>query len=189
MEQTVMPIRLMGLLGARTLRLTNAAGGLGTDLSQGDLRMITGHIASFMPSPLRGENIGELGPRFPDMSAVYDIGLQKAIKRTADKLDIPLKKGVYLQVPGPQYETPEEIRMYRLFGADAVGMSTAAEAMAARHMGMRVCGISCVTNMAAGISGSPLSHEEVQETANKVSARFSRLITGLAPVLTEGAGV
>lgn len=189
MEQTVMPIRLMGLLGARTLLLTNAAGGIGPDLSPGDLMMITGHIASFMPSPLRGENIGEHGPRFPDMSAVYDIGLQKAIKRTADKLDIPLKKGVYLQVPGPQYETPEEIRMYRLFGADAVGMSTAAEAMAARHMGMRVCGISCVTNMAAGISGSPLSHEEVQETANKVSARFSRLITGLAPVLTEGAGV
>ncbi len=184
-EQTVLPIRLMGLLGAKTLLLTNAAGGLGPDLSPGDLMMITGHIASFMPSPLRGENIGELGPRFPDMSAVYDIGLQKAIKQTADKLDIPLKKGVYLQVPGPQYETPEEIRMYRLFGADAVGMSTAAEAIAARHMGMRVCGVSCITNMAAGTSKTPLTHEEVQKTANRVSACFSRLITELAPELSK----
>lgn len=189
MEQTVLPVRLMGLLGAKTLLLTNAAGGIRPDLSPGDLMMITGHIASFIPSPLRGENKGGLGPRFPDMSAVYDIGLQKAMKRTADKLDIPLKKGIYLQVPGPQYETPEEIRMYRLFGADTVGMSTAAEAIAARHMGMRVCGLSCITNMAAGISKTPLSHEEVQETANRASACFSKLITELVPLLAEGAGI
>lgn len=185
-EQTVMPIRLMGMMGAKTLLLTNAAGGIGAGLTPGVLMMLTGHISSFIPSPLRGENIRELGPRFPDMSAVYDKGLQDIIERTAGKLDIPLKKGVYLQVPGPQYETPEEIGMYRRFGADAVGMSTATEAIAARHMGMRVCGISCITNMAAGLGSSPLSHEEVQETAKKASERFSKLITGLVPELSKG---
>lgn len=188
-EQTVAPIRLMGMMGAKTLLLTNAAGGIGAGLTPGDLMMLTGHISSFMPSPLRGENIGELGPRFPDMSAVYDKGLQDTIQRTADRLAIPLKKGVYLQVPGPQYETPEEIGMYRRFGADAVGMSTAAEAIAARHMGMRVCGISCITNMAAGLGSAPLSHEEVQETAKKASERFSKLITGLVPELSKGKSV
>lgn len=188
-EQTVTPIRLMGMMGAKTLLLTNAAGGIGAGLTPGDLMMLTGHISSFMPSPLRGENIGELGPRFPDMSAVYDKGLQDTIQRTADKLAIPLKKGVYLQAPGPQYETPEEIGMYRRFGADAVGMSTATEAIAARHMGMRVCGISCIANMAAGLGSAPLSHEEVQETAKKASERFSKLLTGLIPELSKGKSV
>lgn len=188
-EQTVLPVRLAGLLGAKTLLLTNAAGGIAPELSVGDLMMITGHISSFLPSPLRGKNIGELGPRFPDMSDVYDRGLQKVIGRTANALSIPLKKGVYLQTAGPQYETPEEIRMYRILGADAVGMSTAAEATAARHMGMRVCGISCITNMAAGICNKPLSHEEVQEAADKASARFSKLITELLPGVIKGEGV
>ena len=138
--------------------------------------LITGQIASFVPSPLIGENREELGTRFPDMSAVYDKELQRLICRVAMESDIELKQGVYLQTTGPQYESPEEIAMFRILGADAVGMSTACEAIAARHMGMRVAGISCISNLAAGISPNPLNHEEVKKAADAAAPRFQRLV-------------
>lgn len=177
MQDVVLPIRLMGMLGAETIILTNAAGGINTALQPGDLMMIKDHISSFVPSPLRGENIDELGTRFPDMSQVYDRDLAAAAKAYADKTGISLKEGVYVQMSGPGYETPAEIRMLRTLGADAAGMSTVCEAVAARHMGMKVCGISCITNMAAGIQNRPLNHKEVQKTADLVKDRFEKFMT------------
>lgn len=179
MEQVVMPIRLMKMLGAKTLILSNAAGGINTSFQPGDLMTITDHITSFIPSPLIGPNIDELGTRFPDMTNVYDKDLQNIIRRCADKLGICLKAGVYLQTTGPNYESPAEIRAYRALGADAVGMSTACEAMAAVHCGLKVCGISCITNMAAGITGEPLSDEEVGMIAGKASANFCDLVKNI----------
>ncbi len=176
MSDVVLPIRLMKLLGADILLLTNAAGGIRQGMQAGDLMLITGQISSFVPSPLIGENIEELGVRFPDMSGIYDKRLQKIICRTAMNFEIELKQGVYLQTTGPQYESPEEIAMFRTLGADAVGMSTACEAIAARHMGMRVAGISCISNLAAGISPEPLCHEEVKEAADAAAPRFQRLV-------------
>ena len=177
MHDVVLPTRLMGMLGAKVLFLTNAAGGMQKGMHVGDFMLITGHISSFVPSPLIGPNIEELGTRFPDMSEVYKKDLQEIIRNTAINCGIPLKEGVYVQTTGPNYETPEEIRMYRSLGADAVGMSTACEAMAANHMGMRVCGISCISNLAAGISENPLTHAEIQETADRVAPLFQQLIT------------
>lgn len=177
MHDVVLPTRLMGMLGAKVLFLTNAAGGMQKGTHAGDFMLITGHISSFVPSPLVGPNIEELGTRFPDMSEVYKKDLQEIIRNTAKNCGIPLKEGVYVQTTGPNYETPEEIRMYRSLGADAVGMSTACEAMAANHMGMRVCGISCISNLAAGISENPLTHAEIQETADRVAPLFQQLIT------------
>ena len=177
MHDVVLPTRLMGMLGAKVLFLTNAAGGMQKGMHAGDFMLITGHISSFVPSPLIGPNIEELGTRFPDMSEVYKKDLQEIIRNTAINCGIPLKEGVYVQTTGPNYETPEEIRMYRSLGADAVGMSTACEAMAANHMGMRVCGISCISNLAAGISENPLTHAEIQETADRVAPLFQQLIT------------
>ena len=177
MHDVVLPTRLMGMLGAKVLFLTNAAGGMQKGMHAGDFMLITGHISSFVPSPLIGPNIEELGTRFPDMSEVYKKDLQEIIRNTAINCGIPLKEGVYVQTTGPNYETPEEIRMYRSLGADAVGMSTACEAMAANHMGMRVCGISCISNPAAGISENPLTHAEIQETADRVAPLFQQLIT------------
>lgn len=176
MEQVMMPIRLMKLMGAEILFLTNAAGGVNFEFQPGDFMMITDHIAEFVPSPLIGENIEELGPRFPDMSNVYDKKLQELIRQTAQNLDIPLKEGVYIQFSGPAYETPAEIKMSRMLGADAVGMSTACEAVAAKHMEMKVCGISCISNLASGMSENPLSHKEVQETADRVAPMFRKLV-------------
>ena len=176
MEQVVAPIRLMGLLGAKKLLLTNAAGGVNTSFTPGDLMLITDHISAFVPSPLRGENPQELGPRFPDMSRVYDKEMGRAVLEAGEKLGESLQQGVYLQWQGPNYETPAEIRMFRTLGADAVGMSTVCEAIAARHMGLRVCAISCITNMACGILPPPLSHEEVQQTANRVKDKFQALV-------------
>lgn len=176
MEDVVLPIRVLRALGAKELVLTNAAGGVDKSLSPGDLMLITGQIASFVPSPLVGPNEEKLGPRFPDMSQIYSLRLQNKAREAARELGTELKEGVYLQTTGPNYETPEEIRMFQLLGASAVGMSTACEAMAARHMGMEVLGISCITNMAAGISDQPLSHQEVQETADRVAERFQRLV-------------
>lgn len=178
MEEAVLPVRLMGMLGAEIILLTNAAGGINKELSPGDLMAITGHISTFVPSPLIGENAGELGTRFPDMSRIYDSELAETVVKLAEQLDIPLKTGVYLQTGGPQYETPEEVRMFGSLGADAVGMSTACEAIAARHMGLRVAGLSCITNMAAGISETPLSHAEVKAAADAVSGDFIRLVSG-----------
>ena len=177
MHDVVLPTRLMGMLGAKVLFLTNAAGGMQKGMHAGDFMLITGHISSFVPSPLIGPNPDELGTRFPDMSEVYKKDLQEIIRNTAKNCGIPLKEGVYVQTTGPNYETPEEIRMYRSLGADAVGMSTACEAMAANHMGMRVCGISCISNLAAGISENPLTHAEIQETADRVAPLFQQLIT------------
>lgn len=179
MSDVVLPTRLMGLLGAKKLVLTNAAGGCNPDFKPGDLMMITDHISTMVPSPLIGENIDELGTRFPDMSEVYSKRMQGIVEEAAAKCNIELKKGVYMQFTGPAYETPAEVRMARTLGADAVGMSSACEALAARHMGMEVCGISCITNMAAGMSNQKLDHKEVQETADRVAASFKALVTEL----------
>lgn len=176
-SDVVLPTRLMKLMGAKTLFLTNAAGGINTNFMAGDLMLITDQISVFAPNPLMGQNIDELGVRFPDMSNVYDVKLQEIIKETARELSIPLQQGVYLQFTGPSYESPAEVKMAGLLGADAVGMSTTVEAIAANHMGMQICGISCISNMAAGISKTPLSHAEVQEAANKASANFKKLVT------------
>lgn len=177
MTDVVLPTRLMGMLGAEVLFLTNAAGGVNFDFSAGDFMMITDQIASFVPSPLIGSNMEELGLRFPDMSNIYKKDLQEVLRSTAKELGIRLQEGVYMQLTGPNFESPAEIRMYRTLGADAVGMSTAVEAMAANHMGMKVCGISCISNLAAGMKDDPLTHEEVQETADRVAGEFKRLIT------------
>ncbi|MDO5127975.1 MAG: purine-nucleoside phosphorylase [Eubacteriales bacterium] len=176
MEQVVMPIRIIKLLGADTLILTNAAGGISYEFKQGTLMMITDHITSFVPSPLIGANMESLGTRFPDMSQVYDLKLQQILKDSAVRCGIDLKQGTYLQTTGPNYETPAEIRMYRTLGADAVGMSTACEAMIAKHMGMRIAGVSCITNLASGMSEEPLNHEEVKATADRIAKEFEALI-------------
>lgn len=176
MEQVVMPVRLMGLLGIKTLLLTNAAGGVNSDFRPGDLMLITDHISTFVPSPLLGENLDELGPRFPDMTRVYNRLLREKLLNSAHACGMGLQKGVYVQLTGPQYETPAEIRMLKLLGADAVGMSTVCEAVAARHMGINVCGVSCISNMAAGISASPLSHQEVQQAGKSVTPKLTELI-------------
>lgn len=184
--EVVRPVRLMGLMGAKVLLLTNAAGGINLSFHPGDLMLITDQISSLMPNPLRGKNLDELGPRFPDMSVVYDKELQAVIRKAAETCGVPLQEGVYLQTPGPSYESPAEIRMFRSWGADAVGMSTVVEAIAARHMGMRVAGISCITNMAAGILDQPLCHEEVQATAAKVETAFTALVNEILTKITEG---
>ena len=176
-SDVVLPIRLMGMLGAKILFLTNASGGIQDGMQAGDFMLITDQISDFVPSPLVGENMDELGVRFPDMSHIYREELQDAVRTAAGRLGIPLKEGVYIQLTGPNYESPAEIRMCRALGADAVGMSTACEAVAANHMGMQVCGISCVSNLAAGIAKHPLTHKEVQETADRVAPVFKALVT------------
>ena len=177
MSDVVMPVRIMGLLGAEKLILTNAAGGINYDFKPGDLMVLTDQIAAGVPSPLIGENIDELGTRFPDMSEIYSKRMREIIFQCAEELKITLRKGIYVQLSGPNYETPAEIHMCRSWGADAVGMSTACEAIAAKHMGMEICGISCITNLAAGMSSSKLDHKEVQEIADKVSIQFKQLVT------------
>ena len=177
MSDVVLPTRLMGLLGAKKLLLTNAAGGINENFRPGDFMMLTDHIATGVPSPLIGPNLDDLGPRFPDMSEVYSHRIQDVIRNAASECEIDLKEGVYVQLTGPNYETPAEVRMCKIWGGDAVGMGTACEAMAARHMGMEIGGISCITNLAAGISKEKLDHKEVQETADRVSKDFKRLVT------------
>ena len=176
MTDVVLPIRLMCKLGAKRIILTNAAGGINKTFKPGTLMAITDHISSFVPSPLIGQNIDELGVRFPDMTQVYSKELTNLLKNTADELNIPLKEGVYIQFTGPAYETPSEINAARVLGADAVGMSTAVEAIAARHMGAEICAVSCISNMAAGLNKKPLTHEEVKETADMVADQFQKLI-------------
>ncbi len=177
MQDVVLPIRLMKRMGAKVLFLTNAAGGINEKFHAGDLMLIKDQISSFVPSPLIGPNLEKLGTRFPDMSEIYDKELRSLIKKTAKSLDIPLRKGVYIQLTGPAYESPAEVRMCRLLGADAVGMSTACEAVAANHMGMKICGISCISNLACGMTDQPLSHQEVQEAADKAAPMFKKLVT------------
>lgn len=174
----VLPTRLMKLLGAQILFLTNAAGGVNTSFHAGDLMLIKDHISVFAPNPLIGQNIEELGVRFPDMSSVYDEELQELIKKTAKEQHIFLQEGIYAQLTGPSFESPAEIRLLRTLGCDAVGMSTVVEAIAANHMGMKICGISCISNLAAGLSKKPLCHEEVQEAADEAAPNFKRLVTG-----------
>ena len=177
MEEVVLPTRLMKRMGIETLFLTNAAGGINRGFHVGDFMMITDQISSFAPSPLIGENVSELGDRFPDMTHIYDPDLMKLIRSVAKEEEIPIQEGVYLQTTGPNFESPAEIRMYALLGADAVGMSTACEAMAARHAGVRVCGISCISNMASGISEEELSNLDVQQVADQRAEEFERLVT------------
>ena len=173
----VLPTRLMKLMGAKILFLTNACGGINPEFKAGDIMLIEDQISVFAPNPLIGENIDELGTRFPDMSHVYDEELREIIRKAAKGNGIELKEVVYCQFTGPSYESPAEIRMAGKLGADAAGMSTVVEAIAANHMGMRICGISFVSNLAAGISPNPLTHEEVQEAANAAAPKFKKLIT------------
>ena len=176
MEEVVLPIRLMRMMGAKTLLLTNAAGGINPAFAAGDFMLIRDHIASFVPNPLLGKNIDRLGERFPDMSNVYDNNLCDIIKNTAKELDIPLHEGVYIQFTGPSYETPTEVRMAKILGADAVGMSTACEAIAAKHAGMKICAISCISNPASGVTTEELSHADVIVATDKSSMNFKRLV-------------
>lgn len=176
-SDVVLPTRLMKLMGAEILFLTNASGGINESFQAGDFMLITDHISVFVPNPLIGQNIEELGTRFPDMSEVYDKELQQLIREAANENNISLQEGVYIQFTGPSFESPIEIRMAGALGADAVGMSTAVEAIAANHMGMKICGISCVCNLAAGISPNPLTHDEVQEAASKAAPMFKKLVT------------
>lgn len=179
MTDVVLPTRLMKMLGAKVLFLTNAAGGVQDGMKAGNLMMIKDHIASFVPSPLIGANIDELGTRFPDMSNIYDKDLQQVVRDCANNLGLEIKEGVYVQFTGPAYETPTEVQMAKRLGGDAVGMSTACEAVAANHMGMKILGISCITNLAAGISPVPLTHEEVKVTADETAPKFEALTTAI----------
>lgn len=181
MSDVVFPARALARLGVGAVVLTNAAGGVRKTFKPGDLMLMTDHINAFGTNPLIGANEDALGARFPDMSRVYDSALRKLAKETARSLRIPLREGVYLGNSGPSYETPAEIRAYRTMGADAVGMSTVPEAIALNHAGVRVLGISTITNMAAGILPKPLVHAEVLATTKKVGDRFVRLLTDLVP--------
>ena len=175
-SEVVLPIRLMHLMGAEYLFLTNAAGGINSGFKCGDIMMITDHISSFIRNPLIGTNIEEFGVRFPDMSAIYDKEVSQVMRDCASKAGIDLKEGVYVQLTGPSYESPAEIQMFKNLGIDAVGMSTVVEAIAARHCGMRVFGFSCISNLTAGISPTPLTHEEVKETCDRVAPVIQKLI-------------
>lgn len=176
MTDVVLPVRLMKLLGAEILFLTNASGGVNPEFQAGDLMLITDQIACFVPNPLIGPNLEALGTRFPDMTVIYDKELRETIKKAAEATGTALQEGVYIQLTGPSFESAAEVRMVRTLGADAVGMSTAVEAIAARHMGMRVCGVSCVCNLAAGMTANPLTHEEVQAAAAGAALRFTKLL-------------
>jgi len=189
MEQVMLPVRAFGIMGIKNLILTNAAGSLNSDMIPGSLMMITDHVNCLGVNPLRGPNDDRFGPRFPDMSEVYDREFHQIAAEEADAIAHErfekgrdevltdfLNRGVYCALSGPTYETPAEIRMYRQLGADAVGMSTVPEAIAARHLGMRVLGISCITNLAAGMSDEPINHEEVMETGARVAEVFEELL-------------
>ena len=175
----VFATRVMGRLGVKQIILTNAAGGINTGFAQGALMVIDDHINMLGSNPLVGLNDDRFGPRFPDMSEVYSARLRKIADAAAKAKSVPVSHGVYIAVHGPSYETPAEIRFFRTIGADAVGMSTVPEAIAARHMGIEVLGISCITNMAAGVLPQPLVHDEVMETARRVRGSFIALLEGI----------
>lgn len=179
LKDVTMYVRVMKLLGVESLIVTNAAGCVNLDWKSGDLMIISDYINFSGKNPLTGENLDEFGPRFPSMSSVYDSKLRELCHSEAEKLGITIREGVYMWMNGPCYETPAEIRMVRVLGADAVGMSTVPESIVAVHSGMRVLGISCLTNMAAGILDQPLSHKEVMETADRVKADFTKLLDGI----------
>lgn len=178
MEQVVLPVRTMKILGVQTLIITNSAGGINPDFSPGDLMVIRDHINMSGVNPLRGRNMDDLGPRFPDMTYAYTPDLRRLVMDTAKEMGLKVREGVYAMMPGPSYETPAEIRMLQRLGADAVGMSTVPEVIAAVHAGVKVVGISCITNMAAGLLDKPLTHEEVIETAGQAARDFARLLLG-----------
>jgi len=176
MKKVTLPVRVMQKIGVKTLMLTNAAGGVNGEFDVGDLMVISDHISFTGMSPLFGPNVDEMGPRFLDMTHAYDRELRLLAHQTAEKQGFRLREGVYAQMPGPCYETPAEIRMLRVLGADAVGMSTVPEVVAARHGGMRVMGLSCITNMAAGVLDRPLSHDEVMEASRKAAGRIEAFL-------------
>ncbi|CAM4281189.1 purine-nucleoside phosphorylase [Paenibacillus macerans] len=180
-ELTAFPVRVMKELGVSTLLVTNAAGGVNTSYSPGDLMLISDHINLTGKNPLIGPNDGELGPRFPDMSQAYSRRLRETARQVAGEKGVPLQEGVYAGLLGPSYETPAEIRMLHTLGADAVGMSTVSEVIVARHAGLEVLGISCISNMAAGILDQPLSHAEVMETTDRVREKFLSLVLAIIP--------
>lgn len=180
-ERTTLPVRVMKTLGVGKLLVTNAAGGVNLDFAPGDLMLISDHINLTGRNPLIGPNDNALGVRFPDMSEAYSRRLRDIAKQTAGELGIGVREGVYVGLLGPNYETPAEIRMLRTLGGDAVGMSTVSEVIVARHAGLEVLGISCISNMAAGILDQPLSHEEVMETSEKVKDKFISLVTAVLP--------
>ena len=179
LKQVTLPVRVMKLLGIGTLIVTNAAGGINTGFRPGNLMLIEDHLNLTGENPLIGENLEVFGDRFFDMTVAYDVEYRALAEQLAAELNIPLQKGVYAWLTGPNYETPAEIRYLRAIGADAVGMSTVPEVLVARHSGLRVCGISCITNLAAGMGDGLLSHEEVKETADRVKVDFIRLVTAL----------
>lgn len=177
MEVLALPIHIMKYLGIKTLIVTNAAGGVNESFIPGDLMLIKDHINFAFTNPLIGKNEEEVGPRFPDMSNAYDKDLIQLGEKIGRDMNIELKKGVYVMMTGPTYETPAEIRMTRILGGDAVGMSTVPDVIVAKHCGLKVLGISCITNMAAGILDQPLNHKEVIETSNRVKDKFVRLVS------------
>lgn len=179
MQQTVTPICVMKLLGVKTLILTNACGGINPQFGAGDLIIITDHISSFVPSPLIGKNDDRYGERFPDMSNIYDKSLIEKMEKSAQENNIAIQKGIYVQASGPNYESPAEVKMFGILGADAVGMSTACEAMVANYLDMQVCGISMVSNKAVGLTDTPISHEEVKRVAKASASRLRKIIVGL----------
>ncbi|MDR7072615.1 purine-nucleoside phosphorylase [Fictibacillus barbaricus] len=179
MEKVTFPVRVMKLIGVETIVVTNAAGGVNEEFEAGDLMLITDHINNFGVNPLIGANDNSFGVRFPDMSEAYTSSLQEVARSVAKELGLTLKEGVYAGNTGPSYETPAEVRMLRVLGADAVGMSTVPEVIIARHAGIKVLGISCISNMAAGILDQPLTHDEVMETTEKVKANFLSLVKGI----------
>ena len=183
LEEVTFPVRVLGLLGVKGLILTNAAGGLNNSFEQGSLVVISDHLNLLGANPLLGKNDERFGPRFPDMSEVYDREYQEVAVCEAHAMGVELRRGIYAALAGPSYETPAEIRMLRLLGADAVGMSTVPEAIVARHMGLRVLGISCITNMAAGVLDKPINHEEVIETGERVRETFAELLRRVIPKL------
>jgi purine-nucleoside phosphorylase len=183
LDQVVFPVRVLGRLGVKTLVITNAAGAINPSFAPGDLMVIEDHV-NLLGNPLLGPNEEALGPRFPDMSEAYDRGLRDVAESACRAASIRCHRGVYVSLTGPSYETPAEIRMFRTMGADAVGMSTVPEVIAARHMGIRVAGLSCLTNMAAGVTDRKLDHREVLETGERVKAA---LLEVLARIVTEAA--
>ena len=184
-QDVVLPTRVMGLLGADRLMLTNAAGTVDPALETPSILLIRDHILLGVPNPLRGANIDELGVRFPDMTNVYDEALSAVLRTKAEALGLRLYEGVYVQLSGPSFETPAEVRMLGKLGGSAVGMSTACEAVAARHMGMRVCGLSCLSNKGAGLSATPLSHEEVFEAGKQMETDMTALLRAAIRELAE----
>jgi len=182
-DEVTFPMRALGVLGVKALVLTNAAGGLNNSLKQGSLMLISDHLNLMGANPLRGANDERFGPRFPDLSEVYDKEFQEIAIQEARAMGLELRRGIYAALSGPSYETPAEIRMLRALGADAVGMSTAPEAIVARHMGLKVLGISCITNMAAGVLDKPIDHAEVMETGARVREKFAELLSRVIPKL------